>query len=96
MSAKIVSGKKIATEIITDLATQLKTTNRPKRLDIFVCEPNGAIQSFVAKKRRIAKKIGVDFKEHHFDTTATTADIQRVIDAVKKETDGIVIQPTYK
>jgi len=92
MHTKIVPGKKIAKEIINNLKTQFQTTSTPKRLDIFVCEPNGAIKSFVAKKRRIAKSVGVDFKEHYFDATTTTEEIQSTIDTVKHKTSGIVIQ----
>lgn len=92
MTATIVDGKQIARDIVDELKQHVEALSKPLRIDIFVCAPNGAIKSFVARKRRTAKRIGVEFVEHKFDEDATTKQIQAGINAVKAETNGIVVQ----
>lgn len=89
---KIVDGKQIARDIVSELKEQVETLPKPPRIDIFICAPNGAIKSFVARKRRTAKRIGVEFVEHKFEDDATTEQVQEAIDSIKEITNGIVVQ----
>ena len=92
MTATIVDGKQIARDIAQELGRQVDAMSKPPRIDIFVCAPNGAIKSFVARKRRTAESIGVEFIRHDLPDTATTEDVQGEIDTIKDKTNGIVIQ----
>jgi len=92
MSAEIVNGKKIAKDIISELKKQVSNLKKVPRIDIFICAPNGAIKSFVARKRRTARRIGVNFIEHKLDKSASTGEIQKQIDSIAKDTTGIVVQ----
>ncbi len=92
MTAIIVDGKQIAREIVRELKEKVNITEKKPRIDIFICAPNGAIKSFVARKRRTAKRIGVEFVQHKFSDDATTEEIQNQIDSITNETNGIVVQ----
>ncbi len=92
MSAIIVDGKQIARDIVKELKEKVDMMQKKPRIDIFICAPNGAIKSFVARKRRTAHKIGVEFLEHKFEDDATTEEIQQQINSIKNKTNGIVVQ----
>ncbi len=92
MNNKIVDGKQIARDIVNELKKSVEIMPHPPRIDIFICAPNGAIKSFVARKRRTASRIGVEFVEHKFADNATTEEIQQQIDSIKNKTSGIVVQ----
>ena len=89
---KIVKGKKIARDIIREMKAEVENKKLTPRIDIFICAPNGAIESFVARKRRSAKRIGVQFVEHHLHESITTEEIQAQVSALHHKTNGIVIQ----
>jgi len=92
MDTKIINGKALAKDIARDLRSQIDKLSKKPRIDVFVCAPNGAIKSFVARKRRTAKRIGVEFIQHDFDSASTTEEIQNKIDEIISKTNGIVIQ----
>lgn len=92
MAAVIVDGKQIARDIVRELAVKVEKMSNKPRIDIFICAPNGAIKSFVARKRRTAKRIGIEFVEHLLENTVTTEEIQEEIEKVIPLSNGIVVQ----
>ncbi len=88
----IVDGNAIAQEIAQEIKNDLSASNKKARLDIFVVEANRAIQSFVARKKRFAKEVGVEFIEHIFDSSVSASELEESILAVTSKTDAIVVQ----
>ncbi len=92
MTALIVDGKQIAQDIVSELTKKVNVMQVKPRIDIFVSAPNGAIKSFVVRKRRTASRIGVEFVEHLFEDSATTEEIQKEIEKILPLSHGIVVQ----
>ena len=92
MSAVIVKGRRIASEVLSELKTKIAKRSTPPRLDIFIVGIDTAIESFVARKKASANKIGVTFKEHRFPKDTTQEELEAEVRTVVRNTDGIVIQ----
>lgn len=92
MTATVVNGRAIATDILAEIKQETDRRKIPPRLDIFIVGEDAAIESFVARKRRSAKKLGFTFNEHRFADSITQEVLESEVGAVVGKTDAIVIQ----
>lgn len=88
----IVDGKKIARDILSEVATKISQLAKPLRLVIITCAPNFETQAYLSLKKKQAEKLKVDLIVRDFLSTATTSDLVSEIEAAVSKYDGILVQ----
>ena len=96
----ILDGKQLAEKIIAQLKTEVAALSRPPRLAVVVVGKDPVVEKFIAQKRKVADKIGVDFRIFPFEETISAKDLRnRVAEIVHEEKNtGVIIQlplPTH-
>jgi methylenetetrahydrofolate dehydrogenase (NADP+) / methenyltetrahydrofolate cyclohydrolase len=91
---KLISGKKIAEKILSDLEKKIARQKIQPGLAVILVGKNPASEIYVKLKKKSARKIGMDFFLYRFGEKNTT---REVIDKIiflnqKKNIHGIIIQ----
>ena len=87
----IIDGKALAGEIYARLEER-GFGERGLSLGIVCCEPNAVIESFVRIKARAAERLGVRLVRHDVPAREGEAGIMRAIEALVRETQGVIVQ----
>src|SRR6202162_1531632 len=97
MSARILDGTRIANDIRTEVAAEVKAMAsagvRPG-LAVVLVGHNPASEIYVRGKVKASKEVGIYSEEHTPPETATTAELLALIDSLNRrdEIDGILVQ----
>lgn len=91
---KSFDGKKIREEILTDLMVKIETMERKPGLAVFCIGDNPVCSKYVALKKKVADRIGVNFFDFNFDSTNTQKEIVAKIAELNHDEsiDGIMVQ----
>ncbi len=90
----IADGKKISSEILSDLRKDVAGFSfRPKLIDIYAGE-NSVVESYVKIKGKRAEELGMEFEAIHFSESAGQEEIKGKIRSLnlQKEICGIIVQ----
>jgi methylenetetrahydrofolate dehydrogenase (NADP+) / methenyltetrahydrofolate cyclohydrolase len=94
---KIIDGEKIARKIARKTIKQvqeLRDKNITATLAVVLVGDNKASQTYVDKKEKLAKKIGIQFKLYKFKTNITEQKLTNEVERIQKEDNisGLIIQ----
>lgn len=94
MTAQIINGKKIATEVLEDLKINIEKQHKNPRLAIVLAGNDEASIIYVRNKQKSAEKIGIITKLFHLDENVDEQEILDIIDRCNKdnEINGIIVQ----
>lgn len=88
----IIDGKKIADEIIGELAARRDTLLPVLRLGVVMGAQDAATASFVRIKERVADRLRVGVVREMLDEQSTTEQALRAVERLASATDGIIVQ----
>lgn len=94
MPAKLIDGKKIADEILVNIAKEvIKLKKRPGLAAILVGD-NPASQLYLRLKKEACEKVGLDFHSYFLEKDCPETKVLEVIDFLNNdpETQGILVQ----
>jgi len=91
---EILDGKKLSQRIIGTLKEDVAGMTKPLRLAVVVVGNDPVVQKFIARKRKAAEEIGMDFRVYPFEETVSANELRaRVAEIVHEEKNtGVVIQ----
>ncbi len=98
MSATILDGRKVATDIENEIADEvslLKSAgNRAPHLAAILVGDNGASQTYVNNKIKACKKVGFEYTLLNFPETISEAKLMSEIDRINadEDIDGVIVQ----
>ncbi len=92
--AKILDGKKLSEDILSNLKKEIKTRQLKLKLAVVLVGKDLASRIYVRKKELACKKIGVDFKLYRFDSRIRIDRLKKEVKrmAEDQKNSGIVIQ----
>lgn len=87
-------GKKIRDEILADIKKKIRTMDRKPGLAVICVGDNPVCLKYVALKKKMADKIGVNFFSYYFDSSNTQEEIISKISKLNEDEhiDGIMVQ----
>jgi methylenetetrahydrofolate dehydrogenase (NADP+)/methenyltetrahydrofolate cyclohydrolase len=94
MAAEIIDGKKIAGELLEELAKEIKEKGlKPKLATVLVGE-NPASKTYVRNKVRACEKIGVESVLHELPDTTTQEELLELVNKLNEDASvhGILVQ----
>lgn len=91
---KILSGKKIAEDILNNLKKEIKSRKLKVKLAVIWVGDDAASKVYIRKKREACKKIGAGFNLYHFKEKISAKNIEKEIKKItdNKENSGVIIQ----
>lgn len=91
---KILDGKKISQEILSNLANQIQARDLDLRLAVLSVGRNLVSEKYQEQKERTCRKIGIDFKRYGFPAKISQAELEKELAKIIKDgrNSGIVIQ----
>lgn len=98
MTAKILDGKKIATEIRQTIAKKIQQrvakSLRPPGLAVILVGQDPASQVYVRNKRKACEEVGIISYSYDLPSTTTQAELETLIDKLNADpkVDGILLQ----
>lgn len=97
MSAHIIDGKKIASELRQDIATkvqELKNNNKPVGLAVILVGDDPASHVYVGSKIKACEEVGIESYEHRMSAESSAQEIHHVIKNLNTNPDvhGILMQ----
>ena len=97
MYEKFVDGKKIRDFILKKIKPEFdeikKRRNKVANISIFVIGENKVTDSFIKRKRLVAKNLEIDFMEFRYsENDITEKELIKKIQEVSDITDGIIVQ----
>ena len=90
MTAKIISGREVAENILQDLKKRvdiLKKKNITPKLVVVLVGDMKASASYVAQKEKFAVKAGIDSEVLRFNSEISESEILNQIDEINKEVE---------
>jgi len=94
METKIIDGKKIRDEILTEVKNEVAALSfQPIFCDVFVGE-NSVSKQYVDMKKRMAKQVGIGFHDASFPANITTVELVKEIKILNAMPNmcGIIVQ----
>jgi methylenetetrahydrofolate dehydrogenase (NADP+) / methenyltetrahydrofolate cyclohydrolase len=88
----IVDGKKIANDILADLAAEVQAMPQPPRLTIFTCAPNFETEKFLRLKQLRAAEVGIAITLITLPATVTLPEVEAAITAATPLCDAMIVQ----
>lgn len=91
---KLIDGKKIQLEMIEELNKEVSSLKSIPKLVIIQVGDFGPSNKYVAQKKTVGEKVGIEVEHLHFEETAKEEDILNKIDELNKNdsVNGIMIQ----
>jgi methylenetetrahydrofolate dehydrogenase (NADP+) / methenyltetrahydrofolate cyclohydrolase len=91
---EIFEGRKIRDDILRKLSSQVIQMKRKPAMAVFLIGDNPICKKYVALKKKLAEKIGIQFCLYKLDRSETIQDALGCLDFLNKdaETDGVMIQ----
>ena len=96
MTAKIISGREVAENILQDLKKRvdiLKKKNITPKLVVVLVGDMKASASYVAQKEKFAVKAGIDSEVLRFNSEISESEILNQIDEINKDDEihGVIV-----
>jgi methylenetetrahydrofolate dehydrogenase (NADP+)/methenyltetrahydrofolate cyclohydrolase len=94
----LLDGKALAKGVRAGAAAMVsrfvERTGRPPGLRVVVAGDDPASKVYVRNKRRAAKKVGIDYAEHHLSADAEGAELLALVETLNRDPliDGMIIQ----
>lgn len=90
----VIDGKAIASESLAALKVRVSALSSTPRLSIVQIGDDKASSEFVARKKDIGEKLGIDVRVHNYDESISTTELRKRLSVLAHErgTDGIILQ----
>ncbi len=90
----IIDGKKIAEEILAELAEEVKKLAKPPRLAAVLVGDNIGSRKFLELKKTTAEKIGIECRIYEFPENITTQKLRKEVVGIAKAgvNHGVIIE----
>ena len=97
----LIDGKKIAEEMLAEVAEEVKKLSKPPRLAAILVEdahlavgPPSGLRKFLELKKKTAGKVGIDFRLYEFPADITTQKLRKKIVGIAKDSvnQGVLIE----
>lgn len=94
MTAKVINGKEIASNIRLELEKKIKENKCAPRLAVIWIGDNASSAIYVKNKQKVAREIGMECDVHHFPENVAEIDVINLIDSLNQNVDvnGIIVQ----
>ena len=97
---KLIDGKKIASDILNELAAKIAIFPRKIGLAVLMVGENPASDAYVRMKKKACAQLGIDSLTERFDADIPTEELLKRIDVLNRtpSIDGILVQlplPSY-
>lgn len=91
---KLIDGKKIQLEMIDELNKKVKALKKAPKLVIIQVGNYGPSNKYVAQKKTVGEKVGIEVEHIHFNEEDTEEKILNKIDELNKDenVNGIMVQ----
>ncbi len=88
----IVDGKKIASNILSEVALKTSTFVAPASLAVITCNPNFETQKYLKLKKNKAHALGIFLEIIHLPDSSDTEALCKSVEALSEAFDGLIIQ----
>jgi methylenetetrahydrofolate dehydrogenase (NADP+)/methenyltetrahydrofolate cyclohydrolase len=95
----VIDGRKIAGEILAELAEEVKNLpkpwpGRPPKMAAVLVGNIGGSRKFLELKQKAAEKIGIDYNIYEFPADSSTEELRDQIEEIAKDVscDGVIIE----
>jgi len=90
----IIDGKKIAEEILAEIAEEVKKSAKSLKLAAVLVGDDADSRRFLELKQKVAERVGVGFKLYEFPAEITTQKLRKEIVGIAKAgvNDGVIIE----
>ncbi len=92
MSAILIDGKKIASEIEIELKKKTSQIKIKPRLSVVQVGSDPASISYIKAKSNAADRVGIDLTHHHLSENTTRDELSILINKLNSTENGIIIQ----
>lgn len=94
MTAKIIDGKQIATQIYTELKSKISTLQTAPKLAIILVGNDDSSRIYVKNKQKFAAEIGIETELFHLPANTEEQDLLQLIDKCNQDIsfNGIIVQ----
>jgi len=94
MTATVIDGKRIASEIHQEVSLAIKTYGLEPKLAVILVGKDPASQVYVKRKRKVCEEIGICSELHEFPADVSQQKLEDFIGALRccTSTDGILVQ----
>lgn len=94
MTAQIINGKEIASEVLRQIADRVVSCAQPPKLAIILVGDDEASLIYVRNKQKTAATVGIQTELFHFSSDVDAKRILRQIDDCNRDmtTNGIIVQ----
>lgn len=91
---ELLDGKKVSTEVLTEVKEKLNRLNKKLGLAIIWVGNNEASKIYIKNKLKKCEELGVDGKLYHLDENATEDEVINLIDKLNNDesVNGIILQ----
>jgi len=91
---KIINGKKIANEILSDLKKKIKKQGITPCLSVILVGNDPSSHLYVKMKEKVAQSIGVEIRKHVLSAQVSEEEILKLINSLNKDSkiNGILVQ----
>ena len=87
-----IDGKKIAQEIKSELRSDVESCDKKINLDIVMVGSDRASKSFIQRKVKFGKEIGVDVFLHKFDSDILQVELEGQLSEILRTSEGCIVQ----
>ena len=90
----IIDGKKIASEILSEIAEEVKGLKKIPHLSAILVGNDGASETYVAGKIKACEKVGFKSSMFRFDENVSEKELLKKIDEINNnnDIDGLIVQ----
>lgn len=90
----VIGGKKIAEEILSEIANEFRKPGKPLRLAVVLVGENPGLRKFVELKKSAAQKVGIDFRTYEFPGGITTQELRKKVVEISKAriNSGVIVE----
>jgi len=92
LSFNWIDGKKIASEIESELTDKVSGMATPPRLSVIQVGEDPASISYIRAKSAAAKRVGITLTHHHLPENITKSELSSLVKKLNVKEDGIIIQ----
>ena len=92
METIIIDGNAIANDIAEEIKKTVIKIGAVPRVTLVSVGSNSVTDSYVARKRTFAERVGIDFLETTFDETTTTDEVVKAVQDANSSSNGVIVQ----
>jgi methylenetetrahydrofolate dehydrogenase (NADP+)/methenyltetrahydrofolate cyclohydrolase len=90
----VIDGKKIAGEMLINVAEEVKKLTKPPRLAAVLVGDTGNGRKFLELKKKAAEGVGIEYRIYEFPAAITTQKLRKEIVGIAKAgiNDGVIVE----